>query len=248
MESYILDWLNLLLRWFHLIAGAAWIGASFYFNWLNHSIRPPEDEGLEGMEGIKGQLFAVHGGAFYQVLKYKGAPAKLPKTLHWFMWEAYSTWLSGFGLVIVVYYWNAKLYLIKSGANALVPWQAILISLGFIVGGWLIYDFLCKTPLPKKSPVLFVTLGFALISVAAFALSYIYPPRASYIHVGVILGTIMAANVFFVIIPKQRVMVNAMIEGKEPDVTAGEAGAMRSLHNNYFTLPVLFIMISSLPR
>ncbi|MCB9640056.1 MAG: urate hydroxylase PuuD [Myxococcales bacterium] len=240
MESYILDWFNLFFRWFHLTTGAAWIGTSFYFNWLNHSLRPPETE----KEGIKGELFAVHGGAFYQVLKYDGAPKVLPKTLHWFKWEAYFTWITGICLLTVVYYWDTKVYLLQSTGDGLQPWQAILTSIGFIVLSWVVYDLMCRSPL-QKNPMLLAVIGLTLLTMIAFTLTRIYQPRAAFIHVGVIIGTIMAANVFFVIIPNQRLMVDAMIAGQAPDVSKGEAGAMRSLHNNYLTLPVLFIMLSN---
>ena len=240
MENYIADWLNLLIRWLHLITGAAWIGTSFYFNWLNHNIREPE----QAQEGIKGELFAVHGGHFYQVRKYDGAPETLPKTLHWFKWEAYFTWISGFSLLIVVYYWNAKMNLVGAEEGALEPWQGVLLSVGGLIGGWFVYDLLCKSPL-RKTPVLFALLGFSLLTIVAFGYSQVFSPRASYIQLGAMVGTMMAANVFFVIIPNQRVMVDTMIAGEEPDTSLGDAGALRSLHNNYFTLPVLFIMVSN---
>ena len=240
MEQYIADWLNLLIRWLHLITGAAWIGTSFYFNWLNHNIRPPE----QPREGISGELFAVHGGHFYQVSKYAGAPEELPKTLHWFKWEAYFTWITGFCLLIVVYYWNANLYLIDSSLVALETWQAITLSIGTLVGGWVIYDLMCKSPI-SRNPRLFAGLGFGLMTLAAYGLSTVFSARAAYIHVGAMIGTMMAANVFFVIIPNQRKMVDAMVAGEEPDISLGDAGSLRSFHNNYFTLPVLFIMISS---
>ena len=240
MDGYIIDWLNLLFRWLHLITGAAWIGTSFYFNWLNHNIRPPKDE----REGINGELFAVHGGHFYQVSKYEGAPKVLPETLHWFKWEAYFTWITGVSLLVVVYYWNASIYLIDNSVREIEPMYAILTSIGCLVGGWFIYDFMCKSPLTKK-PVLFAITGFAMMTGVAYGLTEIFAPRAAYIHVGAMIGTMMAANVFFVIIPNQRIMVDAMIKGEKPDTSLGDAGALRSLHNNYFTLPVLFIMISN---
>jgi len=236
----VVDWLHLILRWLHVIFGAAWIGTSFYFNWLNHSIRPPEPP----REGIKGQLFAVHGGAFYQVSKYAGAPAKLPDTLHWFKWEAYLTWISGVSLLAVVYYLNADMNLIDPSIMALTAGQAIGISIGSLVGGWFLYDGMCRSPLRHK-PVLFAVIGFGLMTTAAWGLCQVFGSRAAYIHVGAILGTMMAANVFRVIIPNQRIMVDAMINGEEPDTSLGEAGALRSLHNNYITLPVLFIMVSN---
>ena len=240
MEGYIADWLNLLFRWFHLITGAAWIGTSFYFNWLNHNIRPPKEE----RKGISGELFAVHGGHFYQVSKYAGAPEKLPETLHWFKWEAYFTWITGISLLVVVYYWNASLYLIDPSIRELETWQAIAISLGSLGGGWVVYDQLCKSSLAKNTTV-FATVGFVLLTAAAFGLTNVFSPRAAYIHMGAMMGTMMAANVFFVIIPNQRKMVDAMIAGEEPDTSLGDAGSLRSFHNNYFTLPVLFIMVSN---
>lgn len=240
MESYILDWLNLLFRWMHIVIGAAWIGASFYFNWLNHNIRPPENDA----PGIKGELFAVHGGAFYQVLKYDGAPEKLPKTLHWFKYEAYFTWVTGIFLLAIVYYWNAEIYLIDKNVMALQPWQAVGISVACVTGSWLVYDLMCRSPLSQKSGLLSIIGGVSLTGMAYF-LTQCFSGRAAFIHMGVIIGTIMAANVFFVIIPNQRKMVDAMIKGEEPDVTKGQAGALRSLHNNYLTLPVLFIMVSN---
>jgi len=244
MESYITEWLNLLFRWIHLITGAAWIGTSFYFNWLNHNLRPPESEQRQE-EGIAGELFAVHGGHFYQVSKYAGAPAKLPETLHWFKWEAYFTWITGVCLLSVVYYLGARVFLIDPNVMAWEQtWQPILLSLGCLSGGWLIYDLLCKSPLGKQ-PVPFAALGFTLMTAVAYGLTQVFAARAAYIHVGAMIGTMMAANVFFVIIPNQRKMVDAMLAGQSPDTSLGDAGAQRSLHNNYFTLPVLFIMISN---
>jgi uncharacterized membrane protein len=240
MESYINDWLNLLFRWLHLITGAAWIGTSFYFNWLNHNVRPPKEK----KKGIQGELFAIHGGHFYQVLKYSGAPEELPKILHWFKWEAYFTWITGICLLAIVYYWNANLYLIDNNVMSLLPWQAILISLGGLTIGWLIYDQMCKSALVKR-PKLFALIGFFLIAASSYGFTEVFSPRAAYLHVGAMIGTIMAANVFFVIIPNQQKMVDMMIAGKEPDISLGAAGSLRSFHNNYFTLPALFIMVSN---
>ena len=244
MEGYIADWFNLLFRWLHLITGAAWIGASFYFNWLNHSLRSPtRQDRLD--EGISGELFAVHGGHFYQVNKYQGAPAQLPETLHWFKWEAYFTWITGVSLIVIVYYLNARTFLIDPSVMAWEEvWQPIALSVGALTGGWLTYDLLCKSPLGRK-PVPFFAVAFTLMSLAAYGLTQVFAARAAYLHVGAMIGTIMAANVFFVIIPNQRKMVDAMMAGQTPDTTLGDAGAQRSLHNNYFTLPVLFIMVSN---
>ena len=244
MESYIAEWLNLLFRWLHLITGAAWIGTSFYFNWLNHNLRPPTREDRKA-EGIAGELFAVHGGHFYQVSKYAGAPEKLPETLHWFKYEAYFTWVTGVSLLSIVYYWGARAFLIDPSVMEWAStWQAIALSISCLVGGWVIYDLMCKSPLGRR-PVPFAIVGFLLMTGAAYGLNQVFAARAAYIHVGAMLGTMMAANVFFVIIPNQRKMVDAMTAGEEPDVSLGAMGAQRSLHNNYFTLPVLFIMVSN---
>jgi uncharacterized membrane protein len=239
MSAYWADWLQLFVRWTHFTVGVAWIGASFYFNWLNNSVRAPEEES----EGVIGEVWAIHGGAYYRVTKHDRNMPRLPKTLHWFKYEAYFTWITGFILLGLIYHMNAKAYLIKAGTDMSVG-MATMISVGSLVVAWLVYDGLCRSPL-KKHPVLFAALGFALMTLAAYGLHQVFSPRAAYIHVGAMIGTCMAANVFFVIIPGQRAMVTAIEKGEEPDVRYGQAGSFRSLHNNYLTLPVLFIMISS---
>ena len=237
--AWIVDWLHLLSRWFHLVVGAAWIGASFYFVWLNNQVRPiPDDSGR-----LAGGLWAVHGGAFYEVRKYKGAPASLPETLHWFKWEAYLTWLSGILLLSFVYWLQPGIMMVRPG-GPLSPALCNVIGISSIVVGWLVYDGLCRSPLAKQ-PKALATFGYGLIALAAFGLYQVLSPRAAFIHVGAMLGTCMAWNVFFVIIPGQRAMVDAMVEGRPPPVEEGQKGALRSLHNNYFTLPVLFIMVSN---
>lgn len=234
------EWLSLCLRWLHIIAGAAWIGTSFYFNWLNNNVRPLE----EPEERVKGDLWSIHGGHFYRVVKYTVAPEKLPKTLHWFKWEAYTTWISGFALLIVVYYVDANLYLIDPTVHALSAPEAIGIGLGTLLIGWIVYDLLCKSPLIEY-PVPFAIVAFALATAAAWALTDLFGSRAAYIHMGALIGTLMAGNVFHVIIPKQRKSVAEMSAGKDPDPKLGIDAARRSLHNNYMTLPVLFIMVSN---
>jgi len=221
------------------VVGAAWIGASFYFNWLNNHVRPIPDASWR----LAGGLWAVHGGAFYEVRKYKGAPETLPKTLHWFKWEAYLTWVSGVTLLMLVYWIQADVMMVPAGSD-LSAGAAAAIGVGSLVVGWVVYDLLCKSPL-RNAPVAFAVLGFGLMTAAAMGLSQVFSARAAYIHVGAMVGTMMALNVFFVIIPGQRAMVDAMSRGEEPDVTRGQAGSLRSLHNNYFTLPVLFVMISN---
>lgn len=240
-DPWLTDWLHLLTRWFHLVVGAAWIGASFYFNWLNNNIRPVEDDPTGGR--LAGGLWAVHGGAFYQVSKYKGAPEKLPETLHWFKWEAYLTWISGVTLLLLVYWMQAKIMMVPAGSD-LTAGAAAGIGVGSLVLGWGVYDLLCKSPLTRHPKVL-AGLGVALLTGAAWGLTELFTPRAAWIHLGAMMGTMMALNVFFVIIPGQRAMVDAMTKGEPPPVERGKAGALRSLHNNYFTLPVLFIMVSN---
>jgi uncharacterized membrane protein len=248
MEAFLLaygaEWLNLLVRWLHLITGVAWIGASFYFVWLDNSIKPPKPGSELDKKGVSGELWAVHGGGFYHPQKYLIAPKELPAELHWFKWEAYSTWLSGFALLFIVYYVNASAMMIDKSVADLSSWQAIAIGLGTLVAGWIAYDLLCRSPLGKRD-VLFGITMFSLIVIASCALTKLLSGRAAYIHIGAMIGTIMVANVLMVIIPGQRKMVQAMRSGKQPDPIYGQRGKQRSVHNNYFTLPVLFIMISN---
>src|SRR2546427_8733655 len=242
MGAHALQWLNLALRWAHVITGVAWIGTSFYFNWLNSRIHPPPPERAE--PGVAGELWSVHGGGFYRVVKYTVAPDRLPATLHWFKWEAYATWLTGVALLVLVYYVGARAYLIDTQVAALGPAAAIAIGGGALIVAWLVYDGLCRTPLAKR-PGLLATLPPALGNTLALGLTRVFSARAAYMHVGAALGTIMAANVLMVIIPAQREMVAAMAAGRDPDAERGKQAALRSLHNNYFTLPVLFVMVST---
>lgn len=243
MEGFILEWLNLLARWVHIITGIAWIGASFYFVFLDRSLEAPKKT-EDADKGVAGEIWSVHGGGFYHAQKYQFAPAELPSTLHWFKWEAYSSWLSGIFLFGLIYWYGAELYLIDPSVMALSKVSAILISIGIIVGGWVFYDLLCKSPLGKKENVLaFIMLVF--VSIAAFALCQIYSGRGAYIMFGAMLGTIMVGNVFFVIIPGQKDLVKTKQEGLEPDPIHGVRGKQRSVHNTFFTLPVLFVMISN---
>ena len=243
MEGYALDWLNLVIRWVHLITGIAWIGASFYFVWLDNSLLPPQSA-RDRDQGIGGELWAVHGGGFYHVRKFRVAPEALPAPLHWFKWEAYSTWLSGFALLVVLYYANARTYMIDPSVAALAPSQAIAISAALLVGGWLFYDQLCRR-LGLDRERLLAAAMIVFLSLVAFGLSKLFAGRAVYLQIGAMLGTMMAANVLFVIIPSQRQLVVAKEQGRAPDPVHGQRGKQRSVHNNYFTLPVLFTMISS---
>ena len=244
MEAYVVDWLNLLVRWLHFIAGIAWIGASFYFVMLDNSLsRPKKPE--DAKRGVSGELWAVHGGGFYCSQKYltgpKGEP--LSENLHWSKWEAYTTWLSGMGLLALIYWWGANSYLIDKNVLALSPAMAVAISIAFLAGGWIIYDTLCRVL--DKSENLLVALLFVLVMAAAWALFNIFSARAAFIHVGAMIGTMMVANVFFHIIPGQKKMVADIRGGREPDPRPGIIGKQRSVHNTYFTLPVLFTMISN---
>ncbi len=240
MDPYYRDWLALLVRWLHVIAGIAWIGSSFYFNWLDGNLRAPE----KAKPGVAGELWSVHGGGFYVVEKYGVAPATLPKTLHWFKWEAYTTWLSGAVLLVLVYYFGGEAMMIDASQTSVTYPAALAIGVSTLIFGWVIYDILCMTPLVDRS-LPFAILGLVLVTATSYGLFLVLGHRAAYIHVGAMLGTIMAGNVFFVIIPNQKAMVDALTSGKEPDALKGLRGKQRSTHNNYITLPVLFIMISN---
>lgn len=237
-----LDWLNLFVRWFHVIAGVAWIGASFYFIWLDNNLRTPPKWKQD--KGIKGDLWAIHGGGFYEVAKYAYGPEKMPETLHWFKWEAYTTWLSGFALLIIVYYFGASAYLIDPSVNAITPSTAITLGLGLIFGGLALYELACRSPL-AKFPIAFGIGLIALICAASYFSTQWFSGRGAYIHVGALIGTIMAGNVFFNIMPNQRKMVAAVAQRKDINPSWGASAKLRSVHNNYFTLPLLFIMISN---
>ena len=244
MDAHLVEFLSLLLRWLHVIAGIAWIGSSFYFIWLDNSLEPPPSNSDAAKKGVAGELWAVHGGGFYNPQKYAVAPATLPERLHWFKWEAYTTWLSGTALLVVVYWMRAQTMMIDSAGMPLTAWQAIGIGAGTMIGAWLIYDGLCRSPLGKNDALLGL-LVFGLLVLLAWGLDRLFSGRAAFIHVGSAVGTIMVANVFFVIIPGQKRMVAAMRAGTAPDPLDAKRGKQRSVHNNYFTLPVVFIMISN---
>lgn len=240
LTAHLQDWLSLLLRWAHFITGVAWIGASFYFNWLENHLERQQGRS----DGIAGDLWAVHGGGFYYLQKYEVAPPRLPPTLHWFMYEAYFTWITGFALLATVYYWNANVFMIDASVAELSSLQAIGIGIASLVLSWLFYDGLCRSPL-RENNALVGLIVFGWFVGLAWILSSLLSGRAAYIHVGAAIGTIMVANVFRVIIPSQRELVAALKEGREPDGSKGRNALQRSRHNNYFTLPVLFIMISN---
>ncbi|HEU4775388.1 MAG TPA: urate hydroxylase PuuD [Telluria sp.] len=244
LTPYLLEWMNLLLRWLHVITGIAWIGASFYFVWLDNTIRPPAAGSDLANKGVSGELWAVHGGGFYNPQKYLVAPAELPKELHWFKWEAYSTWLSGFALLTVVYYFNAQAMMVDKSVADLTSLQAIGLGIGSLVVGWTVYDLLCRSKLGQHD-LAFGVVIFGFLVGSAYLLTHYLSGRAAYIHVGAMIGTMMVANVLMLIIPGQRKMVAAMMARQKPDPSHGLKAKQRSVHNNYFTLPVLFIMISN---
>ncbi|MFK3791562.1 MULTISPECIES: urate hydroxylase PuuD [Pseudomonas] len=238
MEAHLLEWLNLSVRWIHMITGVAWIGASFYFVWLENNLNR-----VNPRNGLSGDLWAIHGGGIYHLEKYKLAPPSMPENLHWFKWEAYFTWMSGIALLCLVFYWNPTLYLLAPGST-LSGGEGIAIGVGSLVAGWFIYDFLCDSPLGKQPALLGLVL-FVLIIAACFGFSQVFSGRGAYLHTGAIIGTIMVGNVFRIIMPAQRQLVAAIEANQTPDPVLPAKGLLRSRHNNYFTLPVLFIMISN---
>jgi uncharacterized membrane protein len=243
MATYLLDWLGLLLRWLHIIAGIAWIGASFYFVWLDNHLQSPVDPERTD-PGVAGELWAVHGGGFYRSQKYRLAPQVLPTTLHWFYWEAYTTWLSGFALLCLLYFYRAEAYLIDPAVATLTKPMAIGIGVAALVASWLLYDGLCRSPLRRQTAALGTVIGMAL-AVEAWGLCQLFSGRGAFMLFGSALGSIMVANVLFVIIPGQRELVHAKQQGRAVDPASGLRGKQRSVHNTYFTLPVLFVMISN---
>ena len=244
MDAYLLDWAALLVRWLHFVAGVAWIGASFYFVMLDSSLaapaRPQDKE-----RGVTGELWAVHGGGVYQSQKFLLGPLGEPlaEKLHWSKWEAYTTWLSGMGLLVIIYWFGARTYLIDAQVMELSTTAAIGISIAILVGGWVVYDALCR--LLRGRDNLLAGMIFVLVSLTAWVLFHLFSARGAYLHVGAMMGSIMAANVFFHIIPGQKRVVAQMRAGQTPDAEPGIIGKQRSVHNTYFTLPVLFIMISN---
>ncbi len=240
--DYWWDWGNLVFRWLHVVAGIAWIGSSFYFIALDHHLLPPAEE-RDAERGVGGEVWEIHGGGFYRVEKFKVAPYELPEPLHWFKWEAYTTWISGFALLVVVYFAHASTFLIDPSVANLTTWEAIAIAVGGLVLAWVVYDVLCRT-LGRNHWALALSV-FGMIVLAAWGSSQLLAARAAYIEVGAMLGTIMAANVFFVIIPAHWELIRAKEAGREPDPRWNIRGKTRSVHNNYLTLPVVFAMLSN---
>ena len=245
MHAYLAEWLSLIIRWFHVIAGVAWIGASFYFVWLDNNLREPPE--WKKQKGIKGDLWAIHGGGFYEVAKYHVGPEKMPAELHWFKWEAYSTLMSGLALLFAVYYLGNPGYLIDASKLDLSMGGAIAIGMGTLLGVMVIYEALIRSPLAKHGLAFGVVLFLILVAVA-WGMFQVFAGRGAFIHVGAVIGTIMVANVFLGIVPAQRALVSAVEKGDTPDervVMLAQRAMLRSRHNNYLTLPVIFIMISN---
>jgi uncharacterized membrane protein len=245
MENYLFDWVNLLLRWAHVITAIAWIGSSFYFVFLDSSLTPPVDDDLK-KQGVSGELWAVHGGGFYHPVKFNVAPPKLPAHLHWFYWESYSTWLTGFALFTVSYLWSAGTYLVDKSLMDWSPAAAIAAALSFLVVFWLLYDAICRVFGARKNGEAIVgALVFALVCAASWLACHWFAGRAAFLLVGAMIATAMSANVFFWIIPGQKKVVASIQAGQPVDPVHGQRGKQRSVHNTYFTLPVLFTMLSN---
>ncbi len=240
LESHFREWLELSLRWGHLTVGIAWIGASFYFNWLENRL----ERQSASDNPIEGDLWAIHGGGFYQVQKFKVAPAKLPSQLHWFKWEAYFTWLTGLALLVLIFYFNANVFLLDQSVAILKPWQGVTIGVSSLVISWIFYDFMCRSAFATRTQLLALII-FVYFCLLTIFLCNTFGGRGAFIHVGAAIGTIMVLNVMAVIIPSQKSLVNAVKSGGERNAELGQAALTRSRHNNYLTLPVLFIMISS---
>ncbi|HKA58841.1 MAG TPA: urate hydroxylase PuuD [Gemmatimonadales bacterium] len=240
MTSWLADWANLLLRWTHFIAGIAWIGSSFYFIWLDRAITAP----AAPRPGVEGDLWMVHSGGFYQVEKRKPGPGEVPPVLHWFKWEALFTWISGLALLILVYYLS-NAYLLDPGDSALSRRAAILMGIGLLVVGWLVYDWLWSSSLARRGPGAATTLALMLLAAVTYLVCRLLSGRAAFMHVGSLLGTIMVANVWLRILPAQREMLAATRAGRPADFTLGERAKLRSVHNSYMTFPLLFIMLSN---
>ncbi|MDO3721216.1 urate hydroxylase PuuD [Marinobacter sp. chi1] len=245
MEAYLYEWLGLIVRWLHVIFGIAWIGASFYFVWLDNNLREPPE--WKKQQGIKGDLWAIHGGGIYEVAKYHLGPDQMPTQLHWFKWEAYSTWLSGMALLVLVYYLGSTGYLIDPARADISTTTGIVIGLGTLVAVMAVYEAMIRSPLADNGKV-FGLMLFGILVLVDWGLFQVFSGRGAFIHVGAVIGTIMVANVFLGIVPSQRALVSVLEQGREPDERVTRLAALaklRSTHNNYLTLPVLFIMISN---
>jgi uncharacterized membrane protein len=242
VDPYVWDWGDLLFRWLHVIAAIVWIGTSFYFVALDNHLSPPRDP-RDADRGVGGESWEIHGGGFYRIEKFRVAPRTLPEPLHWFKWEAYTTWLSGFALFVVVYYVHASSYLVDPSVAHLKSWEAILISAAGLAIAWVVYDVLCRLLAGDDRVLALAVFGF--VAVSAWGASQLLAPRAAYLEVGAMIGTMMVGNVFFVIIPAHWELIRAKQAGREPDPRWNARGKQRSVHNNYLTLPVVFAMLSN---
>ena len=240
LDPYLRDWLDLLIRWLHVVAAIGWIGSSFYFVLLDQSLRRPREQ-ADADAGVRGELWEVHGGGFYHVKKYQVAPPELPDHLAWFKWEAYTTWISGFSLMVVLYWLDAKSRMIDPSVADIGPWAAVGFSALLLVGAWVAYDLACRMIRSERTLMLVLVAGIAL---AAWGTSELYSPRAAWLQTGAMLGTIMAGSVFFNIIPAHWELIRAKEAGRDPDPAPGIEAKRRSVHNNYFTLPVLVTMLA----
>ena len=240
MELVLSEWASAILRWLHVIAGIAWIGSSFYFIHLDLSLRPRP--GLPS--GVKGDEWQVHGGGFYHMMKYLVAPAQMPDSLTWFKWEAYTTWLSGFSLLVLVYYLGADIFLIDKSVLDLTATEAASIAFVSLAVSWLAYEALCRSPLGRHE-VAMAVVGYVYLVALTYGFTHVFSGLGAFTQIGALIGTIMVANVFVIIIPFQKKTVDAMLAGKEPDPAWGAIGKQRSVHNNYLTLPVVFLMLSN---
>ncbi|MBT5792459.1 MAG: hypothetical protein HOI11_18485 [Gammaproteobacteria bacterium] len=242
MEAYFVDWFSVIVRWLHLITGIAWIGASLHFAWLDNSLEEPDED--QKAQGIKGDLWAIHGGGIYNFNKYALAPPTWPSVLHWSKWEAYTTWITGTLLMVAVYYLQAQSYLVGSDKWIVDPNVAIAASVGYLLSGMLVYEALVRSPL-RHQAMLFAGLLAVFIALQCWLATKLFSDRAAFLHVGALMGTIMAGNVFLGIIPAQKKFAAAVQAGQDPDPAPAAFAKQRSMHNNYFTLPVLFCMISN---
>jgi uncharacterized membrane protein len=240
VDVVLIEWASVIVRWTHVVAGIAWIGSSFYFIHLDLSLQARD--GLPA--GVKGEAWQVHGGGFYHIMKYLVAPTQMPDHLTWFKWEAYATWLSGFGLMVIVYYFGADLLLVDRTVLALSPNAAIATSVGLLLFGWLAYEAMCRSPIGRNELTLSL-VGYVFLVGLTYAYTHVFSGRGAFVQIGALVGTIMVANVFAVVIPYQKKTVAALIAGETPDPFWGAIGKQRSVHNNYLTLPVVFLMIST---
>jgi uncharacterized membrane protein len=240
VETVLTEWLSLIIRWLHVVAGIAWIGSSFYFIHLDLSLKPRA--GLP--EGVQGDAWQVHGGGFYHMIKYLVAPTCMPDELAWFKWEAYTTWLSGFALLVLIYYVSAELYLIDKSVLDMSETTAAVIAFGTLLVAWLIYEGLCRSPLGRHEVAL-ALVGYVFLVALTYGFTHVFSGRGALTQIGALIGTIMVANVFIIIIPNQNKTVDALLKGEQPKAVWGEEGKQRSVHNNYLTLPVVLLMISN---